>query len=110
VFHRRGEPIREFPYHAWHAACQRAELGVRRILHDFRRTAARSYRRAGVSEGVIMQIGGWLPARSSSGTTSKNQRDLQEAATQVGQLREKQLGELGQNQPQQGQASIRSKR
>jgi integrase len=29
------------------------------ILHDFRRSAARELRRAGVAESVVMQIGGW---------------------------------------------------
>ena len=30
-----------------------------RLLHDLRRSAARDYRRAGVSEGEIMQLCGW---------------------------------------------------
>ena len=29
------------------------------MFHDLRRTAARTLRRAGVAENVIMQIGGW---------------------------------------------------
>jgi integrase len=110
VFHRRGDPIREFPYDVWHAACKRAKLGGRRILHDFRRSAARSYRRAGVSEGVIMQIGGWRTRSVFERYNIKNQRDLQEAASQVGQFRKEQLREQGQNQPEQGQTGTLSKR
>ncbi len=29
------------------------------LLHDLRRTAARDFRRAGVSEGKIMKLCGW---------------------------------------------------
>lgn len=32
---------------------------VGQIIHDFRRSAAREYRRAGVPESTIMDIGGW---------------------------------------------------
>jgi hypothetical protein len=39
-------------------ACKRAGL-VGRLLHDLRRTAARDFRRAGVSEGEIMRLCGW---------------------------------------------------
>ncbi len=59
VFTDGGRPI---PYKklltAWHAACEAAEVG-RRMLHDFRRTAARNLRRAGVDEGTIMKLCGW---------------------------------------------------
>jgi integrase len=105
VFHRRGEPVREFPYDIWHSACTRAKLVGRRILHDFRRTAARSYRRAGVSEGVIMQIGGWRTRSVFERYNIKNQRDLQEAAVLVGQLRTVQTREMGQNTPEMGQTA-----
>jgi integrase len=45
VFHRRGERVKSFPYDIWHRAVKVAGLGTRRIPHDFRRTAARNYRR-----------------------------------------------------------------
>jgi integrase len=94
VFHRRGEKIREFPYDLWHRAVAKAEIGGRRILHDFRRTAARSYRKAGVSEGVVMMIGGWKTRSVFERYNIKNEQDLQEAAAQVGQLG-KEVGQRG---------------
>ena len=39
-------------------ACERAG-GPALLFDDLRRTAARSLRRAGAAEGVIMKIGGW---------------------------------------------------
>jgi len=43
---------------AWLRACRRAGMeGM--LLHDLRRTAARAFRRAGVSEGEIMRLCGW---------------------------------------------------
>jgi integrase len=83
VFHRNGGPIGSFRK-TWISACIAAGLGreVRepdkvdakgrvikrgrliekeafRIVHDFRRTAARNLSRAGVPEQVIMKICGW---------------------------------------------------
>lgn len=57
VFHRSGKPVRTFRT-AWKAACKRAGLeGM--LVHDLRRTAARDFRRQGVSEGEIMKLCGW---------------------------------------------------
>ncbi len=44
--------------HKWARARKRAGL-KNRIMHDLRRTAARDFRRAGVSEGEIMKLCGW---------------------------------------------------
>ena len=57
VFHRRGERITSFR-RAWTRACERAGLEVR-LVHDLRRSAARDFRRQGVSEGEIMKLCGW---------------------------------------------------
>jgi integrase len=84
VFHRHGKPIRHFPYDLFRAACMKAEIGGRRILHDFRRTAARSYRRAGVSEGVVMMVGGWKTRSIFERYNIKSEDDLREAAEMVG--------------------------
>src|SRR5689334_23892509 len=43
---------------AWERACKAAGLEGR-LVHDLRRTAARDFRRAGVSEGEIMRLCGW---------------------------------------------------
>jgi integrase len=57
VFHRRGEPIGDFRK-VWARACESAGVPGR-LVHDLRRTAARDFRRAGVSEGEIMRLCGW---------------------------------------------------
>ncbi len=57
VFHRRGERIKSFRK-AWTRAGKKAGLEGR-LVHDLRRTAARDFRRQGVSEGEIMKLCGW---------------------------------------------------
>ena len=52
-----GKPVRDFR-NTWVKVSKAA--GVPGLLfHDLRRTAARNFRRAGMAENVIMQIGGW---------------------------------------------------
>ena len=59
MFHRDGQPISyDSLEHKWARARKRAGL-KNRIMHDLRRTAARDFRRAGVSEGEIMKLCGW---------------------------------------------------
>jgi integrase len=55
IFHRKGEPIREFRK-SWATACKLA--GVRRLFHDLRRSAARNMLNAGVPQAIAMQITG----------------------------------------------------
>jgi len=57
VFHRKGQPIGEFRK-TWESACQAAGLDGR-LVHDLRRSAARDFRRAGVSGHEIMKLCGW---------------------------------------------------
>ncbi len=57
VFHRSGERINSFRC-VWKRACKKAGLDGR-LVHDLRRTAARDFRRAGLSEGEIMKLCGW---------------------------------------------------
>jgi len=57
VFQRRGARINSFR-RVWTRACKKAGLQGR-LVHDLRRTAARDFRRRGVSEGEIMRLCGW---------------------------------------------------
>jgi integrase len=71
VFHREGQRIGVGALRsAWKRGCLRAGLAtidpttrkvtLHRIVHDLRRSAARDFRRAGVSEGETMKLCGWL--------------------------------------------------
>jgi integrase len=86
LFHRNGRPITEFPYSIWHKACTAAKIPGKRWLHDFRRTAARSYRRSGVSEGVVMKILGHKTRSMFERYNIKNEDDLREAARAVAEM------------------------
>jgi integrase len=56
IFHRDGQPVREFPK-SWATACKTAGAEWLRF-HDLRRTAIRNMVRAGVSQHVAMAISG----------------------------------------------------
>lgn len=56
VFHRGGEPIRNFRK-AWAGACERARVPARRV-HDLRRSAVRNLERAGVPRSWAMKLTG----------------------------------------------------
>jgi integrase len=55
IFHRKGEPIREFRK-SWAKACKKA--GIRRLFHDLRRSACRNMLAAGVPQVTAMQLSG----------------------------------------------------
>ena len=97
IFHRDGRPVREFPYDLWHAACAAANIPDRRIPHDFRRTAVRSYRRSGVSEGVVMDIIGHKTRSMFERYNIKNDDDRREAARQVARVSGGAMGQNGAN-------------
>jgi integrase len=56
VFHRSGKPVQRFDK-SWRTACRKAGCAGK-LFHDFRRTATRNMRRAGVQETTIMKITG----------------------------------------------------
>jgi integrase len=81
VFHNDGEQLRDYDT-GWRAACVRAGCpGMR--PHDFRRTAARNYTRAGVVEQVAMRITGHKTRNVFDRWNITAERDLAEAASRV---------------------------
>jgi integrase len=114
VFHRNGDPIRDFRG-AWGTACIQAGLFEvlkddqgkpvvikdkkgneetvkipTRIFHDFRRTAIRDMVRSGVSERVAMSISGHKTRSVFDRYNIVSDRDLQEAARKKQAYHEKQ--------------------
>lgn len=83
VFHYRGERFTSY-YKGWYGACERAgfEKGQFRP-HDFRRTAARAYTRAGIGEQVVMKITGHKTRAMFDRYNITAERDLAEAAARV---------------------------
>jgi integrase len=85
VFHRNGEPIRDFR-NSWRSACKAA--GVERIPHDFRRTAVRNLERAGVPRSVSMKITGHLTEAVFRRYAIACEADLREGLEKLARLQE----------------------
>ncbi len=77
VFHRRGSSIKSFR-RVWARACRKAGLDGR-LVHDLRRSAARDFRRRGVSEGEVMKLCGWKTRAMFDRYNIIDEADLAEA-------------------------------
>jgi integrase len=92
VFHRAGEPIKDFD-HAWTAACLKVALVPGRLVvhrtdgtvtegvtfHDLRRVAVRTLVRAGVNQAVAMRISGHASASMFRRYNITSDEDIAEA-------------------------------
>lgn len=78
VFHRKGRRILTF-YKAWRDACQDAGVPGK-LFHDFRRSAARNFTRAGLTKGEAKALGGWKTDSVFERYNLTDERDLPNAA------------------------------
>jgi integrase len=84
VFHRAGRRVRSF-YDAWKSACKRAGCPGR-LLHDFRRTAARNLIEAGVDRQVAMKLLGHKTESIFNRYRITTKRELQDATQKLSKL------------------------
>ena len=81
VFHRHGKPIKDYTT-AWKLARTRAGLASR-VVHDFRRTAVRNLRRAGVPEHTAMALTGHKTRHVFDRYDIVNEIDLTDAVSKL---------------------------
>lgn len=86
VFHRDGEPIRDFRK-AWLSACKRAGVPGR-LRHDFRRTVVRNLERAGVPRSVAMRLTGHKTESVYRRYAIVAQADLRDGVAKLARLHE----------------------
>lgn len=82
VFHRDGEPIRDFRV-AWKSACIKAGLpGI--LVHDLRRSATRNFEQKGIPRSTAMKITGHRTESVYRRYAIVSEEDLREAAKKMG--------------------------
>jgi integrase len=87
VFNRSGKAIKDFR-ETWIRACRKAGCpGM--LFHDFRRTAARNLRQAGLSETEAMSITGHATSSVFRRYQITTEHDIREAAASKGVFRPK---------------------
>jgi len=92
-----GRSVKDFRG-SWSKACVAARVPAL-LFHDLRRTAARSLRRAGVAEGVIMKIGGWRTRSVFERYAIVAQSDIRDAVAKL---------ELAKEQPKSAQETVQT--
>ena len=92
IFHRQGNPIREFRK-AWRTACRIAVIPGR-LFHDLRRSAVRDLVRSGVSQNVAMSISGHRSPSMFERYNITDDRDQRQALQQVQQYRKSRRSEM----------------
>jgi integrase len=81
--HVNGRPIEDFR-HAWEKAY--AAAGIRRLVHDYRRTAVRNLERAGVPRSAAMKMTGHKTESVYRRYAIVDEGMLREAAAKLSQL------------------------
>jgi integrase len=97
VFHRAGEPIREFRK-SWATACKKAGCPGT-LVHDLRRSAARNLIRSGCSQDVAKRVGGWKTDSIFTRynvTGEEDLRDAMERITTYSEAESKKVASIGQ--------------
>jgi hypothetical protein len=104
-------PVKEMR-HAWKRLCKRAGLKCGRtegyVIHDARRTAARTKRAAGVSETVTSKIMGWKPGSKMFARYGIVDRNDMLEALQRAEKHERVLAEFWQNRDENAPESVHS--